>query len=811
MAGSLGEQYDDPAASAASEDVEPDGTHDDERGPSESERLVLCQRATAASGTFEDALTWRRAVATRLEVAGGEALGGVGASVVFAFDPLELDDVVELALGLLQDAADEQPQLEVACGLALGEVVRLPEDAGGGSAGAAIDRAWLLAARAETGELVFDAPAQALSEGSLLFRRMLQAGSVSGHVLDARHPYKRQCRELLRALQPPELSERGSQAFDQLRALAAQPGRMHVVLRGPQPHTALDWLQRLADEAHPILVLHLAQRGSGLQPLGALQRALGGSSARLFGAQLEPALREVLEVWLQGGTVRRREAVDALSALMRVASAHGERVWIVLRELRELDSPSLAICTEAVERSGVDPLVWVLADDPSLAPPVLLRGVGHEVVVIDPLSAPERVRVAQSVLGNATDAEIARRVALAGGETSLGIAEAARTLVAAGDLVLEDGAFSWRAQPRATSLPIPVEALLTERLAGLDAPAQRLLEAVCTAPLGAGFELAAEVAALDGLTTDAIERAEHQLRREAWLDGSGQLGALEFAVHNAVRNAMPPARAAELHRFVATALARQLTVLRGPAFGSALLAHHLAEGGREREASIALLDAAQAATEAGFERMALRLAALARKLDASIETASRARGLAHRVETGPPPATNTLASLPVSPHAESAPGHAPIEIEAADPKQMAGSAVRAAIWAIVYGDVESAERALDVALAAGWDTAAAQRLWSIAQLRRGDVPEAVRTLKQANTNASEPGGGMREAIAAGLILLEAGAVIDAVRSVLEALSAARRAQDRRAERAALELLAGCYRALGRAHEAERIDAVLGAV
>ncbi|HMI90542.1 MAG TPA: hypothetical protein VK509_04220, partial [Polyangiales bacterium] len=701
MAGSLGEQYDDPAASAASaHDGAEEHADQDHRLP-EGERLVLCQRATAATGTFEDALAWKRAVATRLEVAGGELLGGVGASVLCAFDPLELDDVVELALGLLHDAAAEQPQLEVACGLALGEVVSLAPESGAagassaGSVGAAIDRAWLLAARAEAGELAFDAPAQALSEGSLLFRRMLQAGSVSGHVLDARHPYKRQCRELLRALQPPELSERGRQAFDQLRALAGRPGRAHIVLRGPQPHTALDWLQRLADEAHPILVLQLAQRGSGLQPLGALQRALGGSGARLFGAQLEPALREVLELWLQGGAVRRREAVDALSALLRVASEHGERVWIVLRELRELDSPSLAIATEAVERSGIDPLVWVLADDPSVAPPVLLRSVGHEVVVIDPLSAPERVRTAQSVLGSATDAEIARRVALAGGETALGIAEAARTLVAAGDLVLEEnGAFSWRAQPRATSLPIPVEALLTERLAGLDPPAQRLLEAVCTAPLGVGFGLAAEVAALDGLSADAIERGEHQLRREAWLDGSGQLGALEHAVHNAVRNAMPPARAAELHRFVATAIERQLKVLRGPAYGSALLAHHLAEGGREREASIALLDAAQAATEGGFERMALRLAALARKLDASIETASRARGLAHRVETGPPPAVNTLASLPLAHQAEAAPGHAPIEVEAADPKQMAGSAVRAAIWAIVYGDVESAERAL---------------------------------------------------------------------------------------------------------------------
>jgi hypothetical protein len=592
-----------------------------------------------------------------------------------------------------------------------------------------------------------------------------------------------------------------------------------VVLRGPQLHTALDWLQRLQSEAEPTLVLHLAQRGNGLQPLGALQRALEGASARAFGSQLEPALRDVLIAWLQGAAVRRREAVDALAALLRAAtidpapapragaaSEASGRVWIVLRELRELDSPSLAIMTEAIERSGSEPLVFILADDPGTAPPVLLRGVGHEVLAIDPLSAAERVRAAQSVLGSGTDGEIARRVALAGGETALGIGEAARTFVASGDLVAGDGALVWRAQPRATSLAIPIEALLSERLAGLDTPAQRVLEAICTVPIGASFELAAEVAALDGMSADAIARGQQQLEREAWIDAAGGLGALEHAVQNAVRNAMPPSRAGELHRFVATALERRLDVANGPAFGSALLAHHLAEGGREREGSIALLDAAQAATESGFERMALRLAALARKLDASIETASRARGLAHRVETGPPPAANARATLPNATGDRDSDELPSYEPDATDPKRMAASAVRAAIWSTVHGDVEAADRALDVALAAGWDTSAAQRLASIVQLRRGDLPEAVRALKQANANAGEPGGGIREAIAAGLILLEAGAVVDATRSCLEALLVARRTQDRRAERAALELLAGCYRALGRSEEAERIEA-----
>ena len=86
----------------------------------------------------------------------------------------------------------------------------------------------------------------------------------------------------------------------------------------------------------------------------------------------------------------------------------------------------------------------------------------------------------------------------------------------------------------------------------------------------------------------------------------------------------------------------------------------------------------------------------------------------------------------------------------------------------------------------------------------------MRTLKQAHVADASDGTRSREAIAAGLILLEAGECVDAVRSGLEALACARRTQEALGERAALELLSACYRALGLESDAERLASAAAA-
>src|SRR5205085_4050605 len=178
--------------------------------------------------------------------------------------------------------------------------------------------------------------------------------------------------------------------------------------------------------------------------------------------------------------------------------------------------------------------------------------------------------------------DIAQRVAVLGGDSSIGVREAARTLVAAGDLVLRQDRFSWRIAPRSATGGLPLEAMITERIAGLPPSAYRVLESLCVVPSDAPRRLLTQVLMRDGLPIEEIESGFAQLRAEGFLESGLSLGLTDAAIRGALRTNMPAARGAELHRFVAEVLAQELTL---PGFGSGELAYHLAEGGLEKDAA----------------------------------------------------------------------------------------------------------------------------------------------------------------------------------------------------------------------------------
>jgi hypothetical protein len=481
----------------------------------------------------------RKRVGTRLEVAGGEIIARVGSSAAASFDPLELDDVIELALGLLGDARAEATPAEVACALAVGELTQ--SDDGGAPAGSAIDRAQLLAACADPLELALDEPAHARAQDTYLFTRSFVAGPITGHALDPDYAKKRECRRALGALRPAPLPDGARPLFERLSELALRAGLRRISLSAPHQHAALDLIERLRAALRPALVLHLGRHAAGLQPLGGLQLALRRAQDQLR-STLDLTLGNAVARFADGAPLSREEGVVALRELLRQASSSGRRVWIVLDRPREIDRASLTVVTEAVAEQAGDHLLWLLVDDYGTPGGLLLGADEHEAVAMEPLSERDRAQVAETVLGLETGSELGMRVARLGGDTALGILEAARTLVGSGDLVIDAGVFRWRTQPRGSSLPIPVDALLTERAAGLEPAAHRTLEALCVAPPAASSELIARVMALDGLSPDAAAGGLAQLRLEGWLDEHGGLGPLEHADRSAVRNGMPPAR-----------------------------------------------------------------------------------------------------------------------------------------------------------------------------------------------------------------------------------------------------------------------------
>jgi tetratricopeptide (TPR) repeat protein len=775
------------------------------------ERLVLWHRVLPPAREEDDqpaaVAAWSRGVAERMHAAGGQVLGTLGSAVAAAFDLPDVADGIDLVLRLLDEAealASPAGGLPVAVGGALGDI-ELVHDARGeriGFSGAVLDRAQMLANRAKAGELVLDAGARDASSSLYLFGRQVGsgAGSLRGQAIDRQQPRREACRSLVRHLRPAPPAPLTEEVLAPVRALLEAPGVRRVVLRGPPGAGAGAWLAALEREVEPPLVLRLAGVPAALEPLGSLRRALcrcwrspSAVAAAVEAMGIAKADCETLTRLAAGDAVRRTEAVGALQELLSGVAIGGDTPWIVLDPVSGIDPGTLEVLSAVLDAPGaVALLVARLALDGQM-PEALARPQSVEVVLPAMRSADAR-RVAEVVLGDEPGSEVALRVAVLGGDTVLGVEEAARTLVASGDLVYQGHRFEWRVGPRAGVRAIPTEALIDERLGGLAHDAHRVLEAACMAPVGAGQEIIEHVARADGLSSNACRESMERLRLEAFLGERGHPTPTSETLRQVVLQSMPPSRSAELQRFLATALRRESQ----GRFASGTVGYCLAEGGQVAEGARALLEAAQAALEAGFTRSAVRLAAAAVQFDPSQDTRASAsaisRSLSRRV-SAPPQSARSAAMDQAGANGGSAP-------ELPEARALGDRMVRA----IIQRDFDSAERFIDMAIAEGCDRPAAERIRALALLARGDASAAMQALARSHgQEEDEPRRAARAAITRALVQMHGGDPGEAVRPALEALAWVRQLRDPRGEAAALHVLAACYRALGRGADAEAIE------
>jgi tetratricopeptide (TPR) repeat protein len=468
----------------------------------------------------------------------------------------------------------------------------------------------------------------------------------------------------------------------------------------------------------------------------------------------------------------------------------------VLDQLHEIDPATLGVVAEALLEPACAAIAFITAPVGASVPPALAPSEQTVELLLPELKAQERLSLAETLLSLPPGSEIAQRVAWLGGDSAVGILEAARTLVSSGDLVRDGATFVWRSEPRRAGT-VPVEALLTERVAGLSHHAYRLLELLCVAPPDPARDIVDEALSRDGLSNAEIMAGQSQLEAEGFVDAHLSLGHTDAVVRSALRNQMPPARAAELHRFVADGLRARLPL---PSLASAQLAYHLAEGGQEPEAARALIDAARAAAEASFHRVALRLLAAAIELDGSADVrrdaSETARGLDGLPHVGQGPRRTTSEQ----------PARAESSSQLPPPASLADESIFAARAALLAGDHESVERYIDAAMAAGFGRSAAQRLLALSQLARGDVQDASRTLARGSLPNAAREVQARDALCHALFSLGEGQPERAVREALQALGDSRTQSDGTGELAALAVLSRCYRALGRPDDAERLSA-----
>ncbi|MCZ7679181.1 MAG: hypothetical protein M5U28_10685 [Sandaracinaceae bacterium] len=374
-------------------------------------------------------------------------------------------------------------------------------------------------------------------------------------------------------------------------------------------------------------------------PLASLRLAL----ARRLGApsRVQKAFSgvpgAVLAHVASGALVPERVLAEALAELVR--GLEGGRPWVVLNPMSLVDGATLGALLSARALGADFVLFGRFPMDLPLPRPLVELGEEVRELTLPPLKTADARVVAEAILGRGTSDEVARRVAVLGGDTVLGVMEAARTLIATGELVQGREGFEWRVAPRHGAHAIGTEELLGERLELLDGDARRVLEAACVVPDGWPADRLGEVAALDGIGEHAYARSLETLSREALVADREHPRPASSLLRWHLLGRIPPGRFTELHRFVADVVRAA-----GPSSPPlrAELGYYMQEGGLEEEARPHVVSAVEALVEAGYERAARQLSSwLARQGEERDEPLDRSEAF----EEGPPSSEHFLGDL----------------------------------------------------------------------------------------------------------------------------------------------------------------------
>jgi len=771
------------------------------------ERFVLWHRilppAFEEEETTAAAGQWARYVTNEVQGGGGEVISSLAGTVVANFALHELKTAINLALRLLAEA-ESQPVpaggLPIAFGLASGDIQRDKDDAGHlTNSGSAIDRAQLLANQARAGEVVLDVESREAASRTYLFGRSVSTSSFAlhGEAIDRSRPLLEQCRQSVGLLHPAPVPASIRHALEPMKKAAAGSQTRVFYLKGELGIGARAGVFALRDELRPPTFLEIGAVPGGLEPLGGLRLALLKAWRTLEPTRqslknTEPGVADALKAIACATPPPREAAIHAFKATCRALQTEHGLPWIYVDRVGAVDPATLGVLGAALSDDTVAALLCIRTTESSV--PAGLRGLQRAATIDLPALDPnEALLVAAGILGPDAGTEIATQLVITGGTTVLGITEAARTMIATGDIVREGNTFVWRDETAERRQHLGPRALLEERFATLDTSSMRFLEIACTALPASSAQVVDAAVALDGIPDGTRSRALEALVNDGLLTPQGKPDS--ELLRRAVVQRMPPARRTEAYRFVAHAL-HTAEPLVGPSM-AATVGAYLCEGGDLTRGAHAILEAGSLAADNGYTSAAVRLAAAAVQYQPDAETREGASEISRavRLPSGPPKdeEQDERPTIPI------------LDEELDDP-------IEEIVQTLKEGDHDKFDALIESSIAAGGDLTGAHCLRVVSYVSREDVPAAKQALEAAKKSPNQtPTAAIRIAIASSCLQLARGRGRDAMINALEALAAARAQEDGPGEAAALKMVSVTCLAAGLESDANRLAHVAEAV
>jgi len=771
------------------------------------ERFVLWHRilppAFEEEETTAAAGQWARYVTNEVQGGGGEVISSLAGTVVANFALHELKTAINLALRLLAEA-ESQPVpaggLPIAFGLASGDIQRDKDDAGHlTNSGSAIDRAQLLANQARAGEVVLDVESREAASRTYLFGRSVSTSSFAlhGEAIDRSRPLLEQCRQSVGLLQPAPVPASIRHALEPMKKAAAGSQTRVFYLKGELGIGARAGVFALRDELRPPTFLEIGAVPGGLEPLGGLRLALLKAwrtlePTRQSLKKTEPGVADALKAIACATPPPREAAIHAFKATCRALQTEHGLPWIYVDRVGAVDPATLGVLGAALSDDTVAALLCIRTTKSSV--PAGLRGLKRAATIDLPALDPnEALLVAAGILGPDASTEIATQLVITGGTTVLGITEAARTMIATGDIVREGNTFVWRDETAERRQHLGPRALLEERFATLDTSSMRFLEIACTALPASSAQVVDAAVALDGIPDGTRTRALEALVNDGLLTPQGKPDS--ELLRRAVVQRMPPARRTEAYRFVAHAL-HTAEPLVGPSM-AATVGAYLCEGGDLTRGAHAILEAGSLAADNGYTSAAVRLAAAAVQYQPDAETREGASEISRavRLPSGPPKdeEEEERPTIPV-------------------PDEDLDDPINKIVQTLKEGDHDKFDALIESSIAAGGDLTGAHCLRVVSYVSREDVPAAKQALEAAKKSPNQtPTAAIQIAIASSCLQLARGRSRDAMINALEALAAARAQEDGPGEAAALKMVSATCLAAGLESDANRLAHVAEAV